>query len=193
MLNTIRSSMFKEAKVAQMAAYFLSQQDEPMHVLKLMKLLYLSDRKSMENTGFPMTFDRMVSMPFGPVLSETLGYINGTQSASSDWETWVSDRANHKVSLNRPFNDVTELGKLSSADIKLMDNIWSQFKYMDRFEISDYTHNGNCSEWKDPDGSSFPIQYKDVFLALGSTDSEAEELGEQIEQQKLLEDIFSKA
>lgn len=190
MFNTIRSSMFKEVKVAQMAAYFLSQQDEPMPVLKLMKLLYLSDRLSMQRSGFPITFDRMVSMPHGPVLSETLGFINGTQGPESDWEKWVSDRSNHNVSLRQSFDEVSELGSLSSADIDIMANVWLQFQYMDQFEIRDYTHD-HCSEWQDPDGSSYPIPYKNVFVALGNDEDDSLELEAEIEQQKKLEDLLS--
>lgn len=190
MFKTIRSSMFKEEKVAQMAAYFLSQQDKPMPVLKLMKLLYLSDRQSMQKSGFPITFDRMVSMPHGPVLSETLGFINGTLGPESAWESWISDRANHEVSLKRHFNEVSELGSLSQADVEIMSKVWAEFKHMNQFEISDYTHD-HCNEWKDPDGSSYPISYKDVFIALGKSEVDSAECDAEIEHQKELENLFS--
>lgn len=186
MFITRPSSMFKEAKVAQMAAFFLSQQDESMHVLKLMKLLYLSDRKALEVTGFPITFDAMVSMPHGPVLSRTLGYINGSQGPGSDWEYWVSDRADHKVALNHSFQDAEELAKLSQADVNIMADVWTGFRDMGPFEISDYTHD-HCAEWNDPKGSSIPINYSDIFKALGKSASEAESYQEEIEQQKALE------
>lgn len=40
--------MFCEEKVAQMAAYLLQKRGGKMSYLKLMKLLYLSDRESMD-------------------------------------------------------------------------------------------------------------------------------------------------
>lgn len=41
--------MFNEEKVAQMAAYLLKKHGGSMRFIKLMKLMYLSDRKAMES------------------------------------------------------------------------------------------------------------------------------------------------
>lgn len=60
--------LFNERKVTHMAAYFLKQGGGQMSHLKLMKLLYLADREAMRRSGFPMSGDRLVSMPHGPVL-----------------------------------------------------------------------------------------------------------------------------
>ena len=39
-----------------------------MAYIKLIKLMYLADRRCLIETGFPITGDRMVSMPKGPEL-----------------------------------------------------------------------------------------------------------------------------
>ena len=70
--------MFNERKAAQMAAFFLGQLlDRKMPHLKLMKLLYLSDREAVRAFGWPISGDRLVSMPHGPVLSQTLNLMDG--------------------------------------------------------------------------------------------------------------------
>jgi hypothetical protein len=40
-------------------------------VIKLIKLMYLAERLSLQRYGEPLTGDRLVSMPDGPVLSMT--------------------------------------------------------------------------------------------------------------------------
>ena len=69
--------MFNERKVAQMAAFFLQQAGGTLNILKLMKLLYLSEREAMNRYGEPLSYDAMVSMPHGPVLSMTYECMNG--------------------------------------------------------------------------------------------------------------------
>ena len=97
--------MFKEVKTAQVAAFFLAKAPgHRMPHLKLMKLLYLADRESMRETGYPMSWDRLVSMPHGPVLSTTLNLINSVSGLkckaykcilwrTSRWNYWVNEHA----------------------------------------------------------------------------------------------------
>ena len=42
-----------------------------MSYLKLLKLLYIVERTALLRWGRPVTFDRFVSMPHGPVMSRT--------------------------------------------------------------------------------------------------------------------------
>lgn len=98
--------MFNERKVAQMAAYLLKKRGGCMSHLKLMKLLYLADREAMDRYGAPMSGDRVVSMPQGPVLSMTLNLVDGDiESSPNGWDGWVSDKANNEVALCRNFED----------------------------------------------------------------------------------------
>ena len=107
----------------------------------------------MEQTGLPITFDHMVSMPDGPVLSATLGYILGSQAGvdDSDWELWVSDNADHKVSLGQSFSETTELTKLSQTDVRLMAEVWACCKDMGLLDIKEYIRT-HCSEWPHTNG-----------------------------------------
>lgn len=152
--------------------------------LKLIKLMYLADREAMRNTGFPMTGDRFVSMPHGPVLVNTLNHINDDAfSTEGGWDTWISDKANYEVALLR---DATPdaLDHLSRADMGVLESIWAKFGHMKKYQIRDYTHDPkNCPEWKDPNGSSQPISYKAVFEALGFDAAQAALMGSEIEAQ----------
>lgn len=177
--------MFNEYKAAQIAAWFLTQAGGTMPHLKLMKLMYLSDREAMRSYGFPMTGDHFVSMPHGPVLSNTLSHINDEAASSPDggWDTWISDKANYEVALVRK-PGANDLDALSRADLKVLDTIWAEFGKMNKYQIRDYTHDPkNCPEWKDPKGSSYPIAYSTVFEALGFPASLAASMAAEIQAQ----------
>lgn len=182
--------MFNERKVAQMAAFLLRKCDDRMPHLKLMKLLYLADRESMERFGAPISGDRIVAMPHGPVLSMTLNLMDGDiESTPGGWEELISDKENHELSLKHSITS-DDLDELSLADIDVLEAIWAQFGHMGKYEIRDYTHD-HCKEWTNPNGSSFPISYETVFRALGKPAEVAAELGARIESERSLDKIFA--
>jgi putative transposase len=159
--------MLNEQKVAQMAAYFLYRNGNKLSILKLMKLLYLADRESLAIYGLPLSYDHLVSMPHGPVLSETLDHSSGFLKFSPDgWDSWISDRENHEVSLRKKVDSPAALRALSPSDMEILGSVWTKFGGMSGWQLRDYTHQ-HCKEWKDPNGSSFPIPYKDVLLEVG--------------------------
>ena len=160
---------FNVKKAAQVAAFFALKQGGQIHVLKLTKLVYLSDCEFMDRYDIPITGDKLVSMDHGPVNSVTYNYINGT-AESGDWDAFMADGARHMVALSRNLT-VNDLDELSDAEIRVMEEVWARFGHMDRFEIRDWTHL-NCPEWDNPHGSSTPIKYSHVFKFLGKQNSE---------------------
>lgn len=185
---------FNERKVAEMAAFFLHHSNGRLPVLKLMKLLYLADRRAMECFDFPISGDHMVSMPNGPVLSRTLDLMNGYQQhgQGSCWNSWVADREEYEVSLrpDRLVNGALKLNALSDAEVDILAEVLDSFGGMGKYELVDYTHD-RCKEWKDPRGSSKPITYEDVFLALGRGREDAIAAAQEIESYDSVERIFA--
>jgi uncharacterized phage-associated protein len=183
--------MLNERKVAQMAAYLLDKQSGTMPLLKLMKLLYLADREALQRFDAPMSGDRLVSMPHGPVLSGTLNHMNGdVQSAPGGWESWISDRENHEVSLRKRPESRDSLDELSDAELEVLESVWGKFGHMGKWEIRDYTHD-HCPEWRDPKGSMTPIAYEDVFLALGRTLEDARAMSARVEESDRVQRLFA--
>ncbi|WP_252272785.1 Panacea domain-containing protein [Pseudomonas subflava] len=181
---------FNEQKVAQMAAFFLSRNGGPLPIIKLMKLLYLADRRALDLYEMPMSGDRMVSMPHGPVLSRTLELMNGAiRSQEGGWDCWVADRAGHMLSLKDC--EASGLDRLSEADLEILAEVQAQFGQMDQWALRDYTHD-RCAEWKDPSGSSYPIEYKDVLEALGRAPDEAYAVQEELESHHSMDQLFAR-
>ena len=182
--------MFNERKVAQMAAFLVDRGRGRMNYLKLMKLLYLADRESMRRHGQPISGDRYVSMDHGPVLSQTLNLISGAvKFQQRGWSHWIEDKADYEVSLRRKASR-DALDELSDADLDVLDAIYAKFGKMDQWKLRDYTHR-HCPEWTDPEGSSVPIEYVDIFKALGHSRAEAKKLTARIEQEHRIEKVFA--
>ena len=183
--------MFSQRRVAQMAAYLLGREKGRMTYLKLMKLLYLADRESMKRYGHPISGDRYVSMDHGPVLSTTFNLINGAvRFVEQGWNYWIADKANYDVELKRKVSRES-LDELSDANLDVLSDIYAKFGKVDKWKLVDYTHR-YCPEWTDPKGSSIPIDYEDIFKALGHTPAEARKLSARLEQQRKVDRLFAK-
>ncbi len=179
---------FNTRKAAQVVAFFACKEGRPIPVLKLAKLIYLSDRKHMERTGFPVLNDRLVSMPHGPVNSITLNYISGMQDADNhDWNTFVKPRVDYSVGAAKKF-EIKDFDELSNEEIISLEVVWKLFGHMKKYEIRDWTHE-NCPEWEDPLGSSTPIPHERVMKYLSVTD--AETFADEIEVERRIDEVFA--
>jgi len=165
--------MFNEKKAAHSVAYFCIKNDgKPISVLKVVKLIYISDRESLRTRGHPIQSDKYVSMPHGPVNSMLLNYINGMyEDIDNKWSEIISERTNHKVGLKKKDISIKDLSSLSRADRMVMDSIWEKFKDMDQFKIRDWTHNKeNIPEWTDPNGGAINIKLEEICKSVGLKD-----------------------
>jgi uncharacterized phage-associated protein len=176
---------FNARKAAQVAAYFCREAGGTIPVLKLVKLIYLSDRESMLRTGFPITNDNFVSMTHGPVNSSTLDLISGNAEAPS-WSDLISDRANHMVSLARETNDL-DIDELSELDVDVLSAVWKTFGGMTKWQIRDWTHD-NCPEWEDPEGSCQPIPPARILKYLKVEG--ADEIAAEIAAYRKIDSVF---
>jgi uncharacterized phage-associated protein len=84
---------YREEKATQAAARLLQLVGGKLNHMKLIKLLYVADRRALLRFGRPITFDWYVSMPHGPVLSFTLDKINDSAppDGTSYWHRVISD------------------------------------------------------------------------------------------------------
>ena len=180
--------MFNVEKSAQMAAYLLHKRGGKMSFLKLMGLLYLSDRKSLDLYGEPISGDRYVSMNYGPVLYGVCSLIAGGSQDGNKWDEWIRDGADHTVALRQKITDVFDLTELSRADIRAMDDVYEKYGHMNSFALCDETHR-ICHEWHNPHGSSIPIRIQDIFMALGRMPEEAELLTRELMTKNQLEQL----
>lgn len=167
---------FDQYKSAQMCAYLLQQSASPMDKLKLIKLVYLTEREFLDRYLMPMTLDDFFSFKDGPVASSTLNGINGLLDQKI-WSEWLI-RDDRKVSAKRK-HDRNTFDHLSNADITVLDAIWKKFGHWSTAKIWAFVHNkDNIPEYTKVLRGRVSIQYEDILRALNKVG--ADEIAEEI-------------
>lgn len=172
--------MFNIEIAGQMAAWFLGRTERnSMAHLKLIKLLYLAERTSIQRNNYPVLGDKLFSMPHGPILSRTLNYMKSYVPPRNGWDKWISPIKDNEVSPAREY-EPEDLDLLSEATLDILTEVWNGFGCMDQREIKDYTRQ-NCKELKTPQDSFFEITYEEILRALGYKKGEAVKTGLELE------------
>jgi uncharacterized phage-associated protein len=161
--------LYNPRKAAQAAAYLVSLNSGQMDMLSLLKILYLSDRKSLSERGRPITGDAMVSMPHGPVLSRIYDSMKcGPEEGQiQPWNEYLTERENNTISL-RQANPPTE--ELSQFERDILEGTLAQYGGFGPWELRAITHS--LPEYRDPQGSSLPIDPVIILKAEGWSDEE---------------------
>lgn len=178
---------FDETKATQAAAYLLNLRGGQMHYIKLIKLLYLADREALLRWGAPITSDRYVSMNNGPVLSRVLSLITEDR-AKPFWSKYISPPlGDYEVRLLT----IAPTDSLSRAEEKLMQEIFEQYGHRNRWDLIDNVMH-KLPEWRDPNGSSIPIQIRDILKASGESEAEIRAIIRELSSFARDEDMLSR-
>jgi len=185
-LGDVMKPRFNEAKATQAAALLLKKRGGRMSYMKLIKLLYLVDRTALIRWGRPVTFDSYFSLQHGPVLSRTLDLITEGEAPDepSIWSTCISEPQNYEIALKGECST----DELSQAEEDLIGEIFDQYGRMNRWQLVGRLHD-ELPEWQNPQGSSLPIEYRDILLAGGKTSREIAEIEAEIEGLALFDDL----
>ena len=179
------SNLFSEKKVTQASALILSESGGKMPYMLLIKLLYLSDRLSIEKYGFPITFDDYFSMELGPILSNTLNLIRNKNldETQSIWRKFISAPKNYYIELRIQNYSTSELSK---ADIEILKEVYHRYSNMNRFKLSELLHKILPEYKKTSKGNRSPITYRDILTALGENDEEINRIENEIDYLSLI-------
>lgn len=140
-----------------------------MRYIRLLKLLYIADRVSLGETGRPITGDRLVAMPHGPVLSRVYNCIKGEYPDQLEWDRFFLTEEPFDIRMRR----IPGVGELCRYEIEVLQRVTRDRVLKDDWQVVEETHE--FEEWIDPGDTSRPIRYRDVLNAVGRTE-EAERL-----------------
>ena len=168
---------FRSRKAAQVAASFACRSpNRHIEKLKLIKLLYLCERTSIDLRGRPMFYDEYYSLKDGPICSSALDAINGRINYL-DERGWVGRMTQDYLRKDRIKNVYSvimfapeDLDEISEWDERIIIDIWKQFSELSSSQIRQSTHE-NCREYKQLDKGRLPIHLEDISIALGHRDS----------------------
>jgi uncharacterized phage-associated protein len=157
---------FHLLKVIQASAVLLKRAEGgQMEYIRLLKLLYIADRKSLRDTGMTITGDRVCAMDQGPVLSETYNLIKGQHISADEWQKFFSV-VDYYIKLTAdPKN-----GQLSRNDIETLHAVSDKCATMGTWAIVKRCHK--LPEWKKRyvPKTSTEIELEDMLEALNMTD-----------------------
>ena len=115
--------MFDIRKATHVAAYLLWKRGRRMSSLKLMKMMYIAEKQFLLQYGERLTGDKMVSMPYGPVLSATYDCFMGDREY---WDSWIINPGNYDLALNSsvkvdPADPLDTFDELSVAEKTVLE------------------------------------------------------------------------
>ena len=84
---------------------------------------------------------------------------------------------------------VTEDSPLSLAEREIIENVFTEYGALSRWDICKTTHE--FPEWEDPQGSSLPIQIKDILERNNKTEPEANAILAELDALAYAEDVFA--
>ena len=181
----VTSFRFKPVKAMQAAAVLLdAERTRQMSYYRLLKLLYLADRRHLKETGRPITGGRTVAMDQGPLSSSVYDLIKKEHSAYPEWSQFFRVEGRYIEMLEHPGN-----GELSRREIRTLLAEAKKFEDREDDELGVIAHA--LPEYKDhhPAGTSTTIPLCDIVRAVGRTAEEAEILKD-AEQAAVLDRIF---
>ena len=166
---------FQEDRATQVAARLTKLGGGTINHVKLIKLMYLVERTALVKHGRLVTFDWLISMRHGPVLSATLNCINDSvapnESERSYWHRYISARENNEVSLvAEPLTDA-----LSPAEVAIIDDTHARYGWMETWALVDWCHQ-HLPEWQDPGSSRLPIDLRAILASEHFIEEEIEEV-----------------
>src|SRR5438105_1355385 len=118
---------FDPNKAIQAAAHLLKREPgKRTNYMRLCKLLYLADRRSLEQRRCPMIGDTPWAMERGPVPGATLDMIKGFDPESGRWSEFI-ERIGYDVVLAKDPGNLA----LSRAELKILDSLSDEFRALD--------------------------------------------------------------
>ncbi len=129
---------FRSQKAAQLAALFAQMAGGKIDKLKLIKLIYLSERDFLGEYHFPMLFDEFYSLYNGPICSATLNGIDGVIHTEV-WDKAIGRHGkDHIYAILKGGRDVYD--ELSDAEYNTARKIWTEFGHKSAGQLVEYTH-----------------------------------------------------
>ena len=157
---------FNSLKAIQAAAILLgAERSWQMGYYRLLKLLYLADRKHLKNTGRPILGGHAVAMDRGPLNSAVYDLIKQNHPDAPLWGRYF-----HVSGRNIELLRAASNGELSKKEIQTLLEVHGAFQECDDEEVGDATHGLPEYKGSYQKGTSTPIPLSAIIEAVGLGD-----------------------
>ena len=156
-------------KAVQAAAVLLKcKPNRRMKYYHLLKLLYMADRQSLKETGFPIIGDRAVAMDEGPLHSTIYDFIKAGRVKSQEWDRHIA-KEGYFVSLAQD----PGIDELCSYEVKKLQEIAASLAGQNPHEARKVVHGYQEFVAHHRSGTSRTIPMQDILTAVGQTPQRA--------------------
>ena len=183
---------YNHKKTIEAAALFLKLHGVPMEYMKLLKLLYMADRMTLDKMDESITGDKYVSMKYGPVLSKVYDQIiDGPHQENEEnnlWSKYISSPSEYLVKLLED----PGVGELCEEEEEIIERVYELYGKMDVFKLANLTHD-LCPEWTDPNTKSLkslPISIEEILKHLNKTEEDISYIQENVAKDETLDALF---
>ena len=174
---------YNSKKSAHTAMEFIRLAGGRLDVLSLLKFMYLADRASFEQFGYPITYDRYFSLPFGPIPSQVYDNTKGVVRRDDHfWERLIVREEGNSLSV-REYEDPVSLSEINLTIIRETFRVHRPYI---GGQFIDHVHE-ICPEWEDPNGSSKPISVESILRAVGVSEESTQHILDNMTERALLE------
>ena len=159
---------FNIVKATQAAAYLLALNNGKLNYTKLIKLLFIADRRAIEKWNNVITTDTHYIMDCGQVGTHVYNEIKNEDDLHSDdyWHQFIEKNDFEVRLIKNPGNDF--LSKREMDELAAIDKEFKKYSYG---KMIDYCHD-HFSEWHDPKGSSEILHIETIIDNIYKTDEE---------------------
>jgi hypothetical protein len=177
---------FDIEKAIAAVTFLIQREGGEVNMFLSVKMLYLADKQALINWGKTITGDSFYSLPKGPILSEVYNLFKGRGREENQeiWDSYFTELVNNTVrSLKEG-----DLGLLSEREAEILESARQRIHEIAPWTVAKWLHD-TCPEWKDPHGSSIPIDPSMILRNAGKTEDEIrliEESNETFRLAKLL-------
>ncbi len=163
---------FDREKALAAAAFLVELEGGAVDIIRLTKLLYLAERESLQDHGWPLIGGDYLSRKHGPVCESAYRLA---ADGLDLWREHFARRGHQVLVVNEPARDV-----LSEADLEVLRRVWARVQDVDDWELVVLTHN--LDEWKGYDHLDAPIWPEEILRAVGRSDDEIRATAELAEE-----------
>jgi len=153
---------FNEKKAAQAVGQLLDRAGGVENYTKILKILYLADRRSLVEAGLPIAGAAFCRMKHGPLASDVYDLIKGV-GPNAVWGQYIQ-RTGYDIELVAPAGD----SELSDFEVHVLDETWAQYRSFDFRKMVEIVHE--LPEWEDTGTTSIPLPPEAIMRAAGASE-----------------------
>lgn len=147
-----------ERKVTDAVARLIEKSGADVDYLRVMKLVYLSDRAAIAKRGSPIVGGHYYSMRKGPTVGEVMDCVH--HRSAPRWKEFISARKGNALNLlARP-----SYSSLSAPEIEILDAVVAEHFSRSTDDLVVWCHE-NCPEYVEVFWGRKPIEIESILRA----------------------------